>query len=124
MDTTVPDDATVFVAGTSGTRSPAGRDHRAGDRRAVGVLRAVRRQGLRPVADVAVTGVDDPPPTSGVDGSPTAGAAAGRAVRRTEVDVPAGANGDRGTLLTGEVVGRASAPVRLGEQDVDRWESP
>ncbi|MDQ2584121.1 hypothetical protein CKY47_09030 [Saccharothrix yanglingensis] len=88
------------------------------------MLRAVRRQGLRPVADVAVTGVDDPPPTSGVDGSPTAARQPAERSARTGVDTPAGANGDRGTLLTGEVVGRASAPVRLGEQDVDRWESP
>ncbi|MEV8437773.1 substrate-binding domain-containing protein [Actinosynnema sp. NPDC051121] len=37
---------------------------------AVGVHRAVRRRGLRPGTDVAVTGLDDSPPASAVDGAP------------------------------------------------------
>ncbi|MGM1063273.1 substrate-binding domain-containing protein [Saccharothrix sp. Mg75] len=94
-----------------------------GDPLAVGVLREVRRQGPRPGTDIAVTGFDDSPPASVVDGGPISARQPVERSARTAVDLLDSANGDRGVLLTGEVVSRGSAPIRLGEQDVDRWES-
>jgi DNA-binding LacI/PurR family transcriptional regulator len=93
---------------------------------AVGVHREVRRQGLRPGTDVAVTGFDDSPLASVVDGGLTSVRQPVERFARTVVDLlesTTGANGDRGVLLPGEVISRGSAPIRLTEQDLNEWES-
>ncbi|MCC8250112.1 LacI family DNA-binding transcriptional regulator [Saccharothrix luteola] len=93
---------------------------------AVGVHREVRRQGLRPGTDVAVTGFDDSPLASVVDGGLTSVRQPVERFARTVVDLlesTTGANGDRGVLLPGEIISRGSAPIRLTEQDLNEWES-
>ncbi|WP_238598896.1 substrate-binding domain-containing protein [Saccharothrix sp. ALI-22-I] len=107
LDSEVPPDAVIAVS----------------DPLAVGVLREVRRQGLRPGTDVAVTGFDDSPLASVVDGGLTSVRQPVERFARTVVDLLDSTNGDRGVLLPGEIVSRGSAPLRLTEQDVNRWES-
>ena len=97
---------------------------------AVGVHREVRRRGLRPGTDVAVTGFDDSPLASVVDGGLTSVRQPVERFARTVVDLlecadstTTSANSDRGVLLPGEIISRGSAPVRLTEQDLNEWES-
>ncbi|MEU4447152.1 LacI family DNA-binding transcriptional regulator [Actinosynnema sp. NPDC050801] len=107
LDSEVPPDAVIAVS----------------DPLAVGVHREVRRQGLRPGTDVAVTGFDDSPMASVVDGGLTSVRQPVERFARTAVDLLDSANGDRGVLLPGRIVSRGSAPVRLTEQDVNEGES-
>ncbi|NUT50709.1 MAG: substrate-binding domain-containing protein [Saccharothrix sp.] len=107
LDSEVPPDAVIAVS----------------DPLAVGVHREVRRQGLRPGADVAVTGFDDSPLASVVDGGLTSVRQPVERFARTVVDLLDSANGDRGVLLPGEIISRGSAPIRLTEHDVNEWES-
>jgi DNA-binding LacI/PurR family transcriptional regulator len=102
LDTEVPPDAVIAVT----------------DPVAVGVLREARRQGLRPGTDVAVTGSDDSPPASDVDGGLTSVRQPVERFARTVVDLLDSANGDRGVLPPAEIISRGSAPIRLTEQDV------
>ncbi|KOX18908.1 hypothetical protein ADK67_34665 [Saccharothrix sp. NRRL B-16348] len=93
---------------------------------AVGVHREVRRRGLRPGTDVAVTGFDDSPLASVVDGGLTSVRQPVERFARTAVDLldsTASATSDRGVLLPGEIISRGSAPIRLTEQDLNEWES-
>jgi DNA-binding LacI/PurR family transcriptional regulator len=103
LDTEVPPDAVIAVT----------------DPLAVGVLREARRQGLRPGTDVAVTGFDDSPLASVVDGGLTSVRQPVERFARTVVDLLDSANGDRGVVLPGEIISRGSAPIRLTEQDVN-----
>ncbi|MEU4742791.1 LacI family DNA-binding transcriptional regulator [Actinosynnema sp. NPDC023658] len=107
LDSEVPPDAVIAVS----------------DPIAVGVHREVRRQGLRPGTDVAVTGFDDSPLASVVDGGLTSVRQPVERFARTVVDLLDSANGDRCVLLPGEIISRGSAPIRLTEQDVNEWES-
>ncbi|MFD1151254.1 substrate-binding domain-containing protein, partial [Saccharothrix hoggarensis] len=93
-----------------------------GDPRAVGVHREVRRQGLRPGTGVAVTAFDDTPLASVVDGGPTSVRQPVERSAPVAADLLDSANGDRGVVLPGGIVGRGSHPIRLAEQDGNRWE--
>jgi DNA-binding LacI/PurR family transcriptional regulator len=99
---------------------------------AVGVHREVRRRGLRPGTDVAVTGFDDSPLASVVDGGLTSVRQPVERFARTVanlLDHPksntsnTSTTSDQGVLLPGEIISRGSAPIRLTEQDLNEWES-
>jgi DNA-binding LacI/PurR family transcriptional regulator len=105
---------------------------------AVGVHREVRRRGLRPGTDVAVTGFDDSPLASVVDGGLTSVRQPVERFARTVANLLDHAQGDststhsntststtsdQGVLLPGEIISRGSAPIRLTEQDLNEWES-
>ncbi len=122
LDSEVPPDAVIAVS----------------DPLAVGVHREVRRQGLRPRTDVAVTGFEDSPSASVVDGGLTSVRQPVERFARSAVDLleradstttstghstTTSANGDRGVLLPGGIISRGSAPIRLTEQDLNEWES-
>ncbi len=117
------------VAEPAGPRSETGRGDRTSDQLAVGVHRAVRRQGLRRGTDVAVTRSDDSPPASAVDRGPTSARQPVEESARTAVDPLDSTNGgtsttgDRGVPLPGGITSRGSALIRLTGQDLNEWES-
>ncbi|MFD1147727.1 substrate-binding domain-containing protein [Saccharothrix hoggarensis] len=81
------------------------------DTLAVGVLREVRRRGGCPGEDIAVTGFDDSPAASVVEGGLTTVRQPLDQVAAALVELLGTGDRRRGVLLPGEVVSRGSAPI-------------